>query len=166
MPPVTVIAIHDLAALASVLAALGITSENSAAVAPVIVAPKPEVAAAPAPKAEKPAKTPKADPKPEVVAETPKAEPVAEAPKAEVEEAPLVADKTAAEAVATLDGHANSPAPAATFEQVAAAITKLAKTDRTKAVALLAEFGAKRGQDLKPADFDTFLARATELTGA
>ena len=90
--------------------------------------------------------------------------------KAKVEKA---ADKpealvqmTGSEAAQALHGHANRPADAPTYQDAAAAITKLSKTKgRDAAVAVLTAFGAAKLPDVKPEQFADIIA-AAEKAGA
>ena len=73
---------------------------------------------------------------------------------------------TATEAVEALNGHANRPADAPTYQDTADAVTKLARTKgRDAAVAVLNEFGAAKLPDVKPEQFAAVIA-ACEKAGA
>ena len=50
-----------------------------------------------------------------------------------------------------------SDAPAVEYADVAAAITAVFKTDRARVMQALANFGAAKGPQLKPADYAAFL---------
>lgn len=70
---------------------------------------------------------------------------------------------TAAQAEKALDGHANKPADAPTYQDAAAAITNLAKAKgRDAAMAVLAKFKAAKLPDVKPEQFADVIAAATE----
>lgn len=73
---------------------------------------------------------------------------------------------TGSEAAQALHGHANRPADAPTYQDAAAAITKLSKTKgRDAAVAVLTAFGAAKLPDVKPEQFADIIA-AAEKAGA
>lgn len=73
---------------------------------------------------------------------------------------------TGNEAAQALHGHANRPADAPTYQDAAAAITKLSKTKgRDAAVAVLTAFGAAKLPDVKPEQFADIIA-AAEKAGA
>jgi hypothetical protein len=105
----------------------------------------PETKDVASPKADKPSK-PTTPAKTEAAAPTP---PTAQASPA----APAAAPAT------------QPPAPSApagpTFDDVKAAIAITAATDRPRAVATLAKFGAKAGKDLKPEQYAAFVAELT-----
>lgn len=68
---------------------------------------------------------------------------------------------TGNEAAQALHGHANRPADAPTYQDAAAAITKLSKTKgRDAAVAVLTAFGAAKLPDVKPEQFADIIAAA------
>jgi hypothetical protein len=68
---------------------------------------------------------------------------------------------TGSEAAQALHGHANRPADAPTYQDAAAAITKLSKTKgRDAAVAVLTAFGAAKLPDVKPEQFADIIAAA------
>lgn len=93
--------------------------------------------------------------------------PVAEVTQAEPEQKPeALAQMSAAEAVQALDGHANAPAEAPTYQATAEAVTKLAKVKgRDAAVAVLSKFGAAKLPEVKPEDFAAVIAEC-EAVGA
>jgi len=102
--------------------------------------------------------------------ETAKAETKAKPEKAaatEAEQKPeTLVQMTGNEAVQALHGHANRPADAPTYQDAAAAITKLSKTKgRDAAVAVLTAFGAAKLPDVKPEQFADIIA-AAEKAGA
>lgn len=77
-----------------------------------------------------------------------------------------VTQMTATEAVEALNGHANRPADAPTYQDTADAVTKLARTKgRDAAVAVLSGFGAAKLPDVKPEQFAAVIA-ACEKAGA
>lgn len=110
--------------------------------------------------------------------ESPKTSPCVETAKAETKAKPekveKAADKpetlvqmTGNEAAQALHGHANRPADAPTYQDAAAAITKLSKTKgRDAAVAVLTAFGAAKLPDVKPEQFADIIAAAAEKAGA
>lgn len=53
---------------------------------------------------------------------------------------------------------AASPSDVVAYDQVSKAITDGVKADRAKVVAVLAEFGVKKGTELKPEQYAEFLA--------
>ena len=59
---------------------------------------------------------------------------------------------------AAQESQASTAATTITYDQVAKAITEGVKSDRTKVVAALTKFGAKKGPDLKPEQWAEFLA--------
>lgn len=71
---------------------------------------------------------------------------------------------TASEPSAAQPAPSPDPSPDADVEAQFALVKKAvldgAKTDRDAMVALLAEFGAAKAQDIKPADYEAFLERA------
>jgi hypothetical protein len=102
----------------------------------------------------------------EVVADK-KAKPEATtATPAPTEKPESITQMTASEAVKALDGHANRPADAPTYQDAATAITKLSRTKgRDTAVAVLAKFGAAKLPDVKPEQFADVIAAANEAMG-
>lgn len=89
------------------------------------------------------AEQPKEEAKPE-----PKAEPAKE------EKTEAMTQMNAAEATEALNGHANRPVDAPTYQDVTAAINAVAKAKgRDAAVAVLAKFGVKRGPELTPEQY-------------
>lgn len=103
--------------------------------------------------------------------ETAKAETKAKPEKAAAEVAKTdkpeaLVQMTGSEAAQALHGHANRPADAPTYQDAAAAITKLSKTKgRDAAVAVLTAFGAAKLPDVKPEQFADIIA-AAEKAGA
>ena len=109
--------------------------------------------------------------------ESPKTSPCAghavETAKAEAQAAATTEQKpealtqmTAGEAEKALDGIANRPAEAPTYQATADAVTKLAKAKgRDAAVAVLTKFGAAKLPDVKPEQFAAIIA-ACEKAGA
>lgn len=74
-----------------------------------------------------------------------------------------VTQMTAAEAEKATFGVANRPTDAATYQEAADAVTKLARTKgRDAAIAVLAKFGAAKLPDVKPEDFAAVVAAAAE----
>ncbi len=151
MFPVT-ITIANPAQLNAVLAAL-----NFETAAPVTAGPAPEVAAAPV---EKPkARTAAAAPAPQATTPAP-------GPRtAEVAAVTAAPEKTAAESSPTAAPVAAqqpaSTAAEATYQDAAAAITKLSRTKgRDAAVAVLQSFGAAKLPDVKPEQFSAVIAAA------
>jgi len=77
---------------------------------------------------------------------------------------------TAAQAEKALNGHANQPANAPTYQDAAAAITALAKTKgREVAMGVLAQFDKAEGEgkatklpEVKPSDFAAVIAAAAQ----
>lgn len=70
---------------------------------------------------------------------------------------------TASEAVQALDGIANRPADAPTYQAAASAMTKLARTKgREAAVAVLKQFGVSKLPEVKPEDFAAFISACEE----
>ena len=68
---------------------------------------------------------------------------------------------TAAQATEALNGHADKPADAPTYQDAANAINALAKAKgRAAAVAVLAAFGAAKLPDVKPEQFADVIAAA------
>lgn len=95
-----------------------------------------------------------------------KTEKAAEAPKAEESKPETLTQMTATEAVKALDGRANRPDDAPTYQATADAVTKLARTKgREAAVAVLTKFGAAKLPDVKPEQFAAVIA-ACEEAGA
>ena len=93
-----------------------------------------------------------------------KVEKAAEVAKTDKPEA--LVQMTGSEAAQALHGHANHPADAPTYQDAAAAITKLSKTKgRDAAVAVLTAFGAAKLPDVKPEQFADIIA-AAEKAGA
>ena len=81
-------------------------------------------------------------------------------------EAASVTQMAAHQAEAATLGAANRPADAPTYQDAAAAITKLSRTKgRDAAVAVLASFGAAKLPDVKPEQFAAIIA-AAETAGA
>ena len=145
MFPMTV-TIHNQTQLSALLAAMGDTQVGTEP----IVTEKPEAKKAEVEKEAKKA-TPESTP-----AATP--EPTA---------SPELTQATAAEAVQLLDGHATRPADAPTYQDAAAAVTKLSKASgRDAAVALLAEFGAAKLPEVKPEDFAALIAKVNKQSEA
>lgn len=99
--------------------------------------------------------------------ETAKEETKAAAEVAKVADKPeALVQMTGSEAAQALHGHANRPADAPTYQDAAAAITKLSKTKgRDAAVAVLTAFGAAKLPDVKPEQFADIIA-AAEKAGA
>lgn len=96
--------------------------------------------------------------------ETAKEETKAKPEKVEKPEA--LVQMTGSEAAQALHGHANRPADAPTYQDAAAAITKLSKAKgRDAAVAVLTAFGAAKLPDVKPEQFADIIA-AAEKAGA
>lgn len=86
-----------------------------------------------------------------------------DAPAPEVSDA-VEQGKTAAQAVEALDGHANKPAPAATYEDCKAAILKISKDKgRDVAVQVLQRFGVAKLPELQPDSFDALVALSNEV---
>lgn len=107
----------------------------------------------------------KAKPKKEAAKAEAKEEPKAEAQAAAVtEQKPeALTQMTASEAVQALDGVANRPAEAPTYQATADAVTKLAKAKgRDAAVAVLTKFGAAKLPEVKPEDFAAVIAACEE----
>lgn len=97
--------------------------------------------------------------------EAAKAEPKADV-KTESKAEAATETAQATEAVDALNGHANNPADAPTYQATADAITKLARTKgRDAAVAVLNDFGAAKLPDVKPEQFAAIIA-ACEKAGA
>jgi hypothetical protein len=91
----------------------------------------------------------------------PEATPATEAPAAVSDAAEH--GKTAAQAVKALDGHANKPAPAATYENARAAMLSLSKEKgRDAVVAVLSAFGVQKLPDLEPEHYDALVAKVEE----
>lgn len=61
---------------------------------------------------------------------------------------------------------ATAPPSEVTFEQVTKAITEAAKTDKPRVIAVLAEFGAKRGTDLKAEQYAGFVEALSQVAVA
>lgn len=75
--------------------------------------------------------------------------------------------KTAAQAVEALDGHANKPAPTATYEDAKAAVLKISKDKgRDAAVTVLSKFGVQKLPDLKPENYGALVAAVKEVLEA
>ena len=96
----------------------------------------------------------------------------APAPKPEAAPTKPVKDKAAASSpsaapaptAAPATPPAASPAPADAYKPVGDAIAKkVADGHKPAAVALLAEFGAKSGKDLKPEQYPDFMAKLAEV---
>jgi len=87
-------------------------------------------------------------------------EPNAKPARASKKTAPEVAQPTIIEAPASTP----TTAPAPTLDDVRVTITKvMAKVGKDKLVALLAEFGAKRGSEINAAKYAEFLTKANAL---
>ena len=83
-------------------------------------------------------------------------------PKTKKEKPPVTVDNAEATAPA-----ADSPAPGATYDEVKNAIVKLSgQKGRDQVVALLSQFDAAKGPDLKPEQFADFLAQANAAMAA
>lgn len=148
MFPMT-ITIANTAQLNAVMAALNIDAQEPVATKEVAAAPAPKQKATPA-KTESPAPTPRT------------AEAVADAaPEKKAESLPSRTTPPA-------DAPAASPAAnAPTYQDAAAAITKLSRTKgRDAAVAILTEFGAAKLPDVKPEQFADVIAAAEAAMGA
>lgn len=108
-----------------------------------------QTAAAPTQKAEKA--------KPEA-----KAQPEEKKPESQPTQADL--GKTAAQATEALDGHANKPESAATYDDVKAAVLRLSKEKgRDVAVQVLQRCGVQKAPDLQPEQYADFVRIATEV---
>jgi hypothetical protein len=105
----------------------------------------PETKDVASPKADKPSK-PTTPAKTEAAAPTPPSAPASQAAAAPASSASVAASSTPA---------------GPTFDEVKAAIAITAATDRPRAVATLAKFGAKAGKDLKPEQYAAFVADLT-----
>ena len=93
--------------------------------------------------------------------ETAKEETKAKPEKAAADKPEALVQMTGSEAAQALHGHANRPADAPTYQDAAAAITKLSKTKgRDAAVAVLTAFGAAKLPDVKPEQFADIIAAA------
>lgn len=164
MPPVTIstVAINDINAIATTIAALAAAGQLSVG---YVVSPAPTEATEQKPKTQ--AKEPAAAPKPaaaRAAAPGPATAPVAEA---------AAPSKTDTASTPTVESAA-SPSPSSTaatedepltYEDVKPRIIALHKAKgRDVAAAVLAEFGAKTGQELKPDDYPAVLARIQALT--
>lgn len=91
--------------------------------------------------------------------EEPKAEAQAAAAQAAEQKPETLTQMTAGEAEKALDGVANRPADAPTYQATADAVTKLARTKgRDAAVAVLTKFGAAKLPDVKPEQFADVIA--------
>ena len=165
MFPMTV-TISNLAQLNAVMAALnvaGIESPKTSPCAGHAVETAKEEAKGKATSTKKEAA--KAEPKAEVKTES-KAEAATETAQAAEQKPEALTQMTATEAVDALNGHANNPADAPTYQATADAVTKLARTKgRDAAVAVLNEFGAAKLPDVKPEQFAAIIA-ACEKAGA
>lgn len=93
----------------------------------------------------------------------PAADVAADKPKAEK---PKAADKPKAEPTKAPEAPAAAPAAsekAYTLADIAEIVPKCAAKDRTRTVELLGKYGAKKGGELKPADYAAFIADANKF---
>lgn len=155
MFPVT-ITISNPEQLAAVMAALNVTGIEPPKTSPCtshVVETVKEEAKGKATSAKKEAA--KTEPKAEAEA-TATAETAGQKPEA-------LTQMAASEAVKALHGHADRPTDAPTYQDAAAAITKLARAKgRDAAVAVLARFGAAKLPDVKPEQFAAVIAACEE----
>lgn len=87
----------------------------------------------------------------------------ADKPKAEK---PKAADKPKTEPTKAPEAPAAAPAAsekAYTLADIAEIVPKCAAKDRTRTVELLGKYGAKKGGELKPADYAAFIADANKF---
>lgn len=96
----------------------------------------------------------------------PKAEKKQEAAKPEAASTQPTAEQSAApEQKAEPSAAKAGEAPAATYDDAANAVTKLARTKgRDAAIAVLSQFGATKLPEVKPEDFAAVIAAATEAS--
>ena len=136
---------ENTAALRDLIAAIGKGIPTThAQVAAVVAEAKPEATAK----------------KPDGAAQTAETKPTATSAAAE-QAAREAAAAAAAQATEALNGHADKPADAPTYQDAANAINALAKAKgRAAAVAVLAAFGAAKLPDVKPEQFADVIAAA------
>ena len=96
-------------------------------------------------------------PKPRAVAPAASGQTTAEVVKAAVPESTTSAPAPAAVSAAPAAPASTAAPKAVTYEQVAKAITECVKLDRAKVVAVLAQFGVKKGPELKPEQYAEFV---------
>lgn len=95
----------------------------------------------------------------EAPAATAKPEKKTTAPKVTAEKPEPTTQMTGAEAEKALDGHANQPKDAPTYQDAADAVTRLARTKgRDAAIAVLKQFDAAKLPDVKPGQFAAVIA--------
>lgn len=88
-------------------------------------------------------------------------------PKAKKEKPPAAVDHAGTATPATPSPAADAPAPGATYDDVKNAIVKLSGLKgRDQVVAVLSQFDAAKGPDLKPEQFADFIAQANAAMAA
>ena len=138
---------ENTAALRDLIAAIGKGIPTThAQVAAVVAEAKPEATAK----------------KPDGAAQTAETKPTATTAAAESSQSVAAeTGMTAAQATEAINGHADKPADAPTYQDAANAINALAKAKgRAAAVAVLAAFGAAKLPDVKPEQFADVIAAA------
>ena len=88
-------------------------------------------------------------------------------PKAKKEKPPAAVDHAGTTTPATPSPAADAPAPGANYDDVKNAIVKLSGLKgRDQVVAVLSQFEAAKGPDLKPEQFADFIAQANAAMAA
>ena len=93
--------------------------------------------------------------------------PIVTAPRTKKEKPPVTEDKAEAIAPATPSPAMDTPATGATYDDVKSAIVKLSsQKGRDSVLAVLGQFDAAKGPDLKPEQFADFITHANAAMAA